>query len=102
MFLNCYIQYVDDTFSSFKSQDVVIKSFSIKHTQFSIKNLDEGENMLPFLEVLIERSSYCFISRKFRQPIFIGLCFELGFFYPKIRKINQIKTLHSTRASAFF
>lgn len=47
--------------------------------------------MLPFLDVLLERTT--FLASVNRKPIFTGLHLSWDSFVPKFRKINLVKTL---------
>ena len=53
----------------------------------------EKDNQLPFLDVLVERRSFAFVTSIYRKPIFTGLYLSLDDFTPKSRKVNLIKCL---------
>lgn len=56
----------------------------------------EENNLLPLLDVLIERKTSRFLTRVYLKPIFSGLYFTWDSFVPKARKINLInRFIHS-------
>ena len=52
---------------------------------------EEKNNQLPFLEVLVERRSFAFVTSIYRKPTFTGLYLSWDAFAPKSRKVNLIK-----------
>ena len=54
---------------------------------------EENDNKLPFLDVLVERRSFIFITCIYRKPTFIGLDLSRDAFAPKFRKVNLNKCL---------
>ena len=54
---------------------------------------EEKDNKLPFLDVLVERCLFAFVTCIYRKPTFTGLYSSWNAFAPKSRKINLIKCL---------
>ena len=52
---------------------------------------EEKDNKLPFLDVLVERRSFAFVTCIYRKPAFTGLYLNWDAFAPKSRKVNLIK-----------
>ena len=56
---------------------------------------EEKVNHLPFLDVLVERHSFAFVTSIYRNPTFTGLYLSWDAFAPKSKKVNLIKCIHS-------
>ena len=54
---------------------------------------EEKDKQLPFLDVLVERRSFTFVTSIYRKPTFTGLYLSWDAFAPKSRKVNLIKCL---------
>ena len=54
---------------------------------------EEKDNKLPFLDVLVERRSFAFVTSIHTKPTFPGLYLSWDAFAPKSRKVNLIKCL---------
>ena len=54
---------------------------------------EEMDYKLPFLDVLVVRRSFAFVTSIYRKPTFTGLYLSWDAFAPKSRKVNLIKWL---------
>ena len=91
-----YLRYVDDTFTSFSSRNEALSFFQVLkdlHPSLSFTMDEEKDDLLPFLEVLLERLSFAFVTSIYRRPTFTGLYLSGDAFAPKSRKVNLIKCL---------
>ena len=52
---------------------------------------EENNNKLPFLDVLVERCDFSFLTYVYRKPTFTGLYLSWDSFAPRSRKLNLIK-----------
>ena len=55
--------------------------------------MEEENNMLPFLNMLIENGPTSFVTNIYRKPTFTESYISWDFFVPKSRKINLVKSL---------
>ena len=91
-----YLCYVDDTFVYFSSRNEALSFFqrlNILHPSLTFTMDEEKDNQLPFLDVLVERRSFAFVTSIYRKPTFTGLYLSWDAFAPKSRKVNLIKYL---------
>ena len=91
-----YRRYVDDTFALFNtkaSAELFLNFANNFHENIKFTMESENENKLPFLDILIERTSSGFITGVYRKPTFTGQgtnfysCCFFNF------KLNSISTL---------
>ena len=54
---------------------------------------EEYNNMLPFINVLVEKGPYSLINSVYWKLNFIGLCISLDSIAPKSTKMNLVKGL---------
>ena len=91
-----YLHYVDDTFACFSSSNEALSFFqglNDLHPSLTFTMDDDEDNQLPFLDVLVERHSFAFVTSIYREPTFTGLDFSWDALAPKSRKVNLIKCL---------
>ena len=91
-----YLLYVDDTFVSFSSRNDALLFFdklNDLHSSLSFTMEEENDNKLPFLDVLVERCDFSFLTSVYRKPTFTGLYLSWDSFAPRSRKVNLIKCL---------
>ena len=91
-----YLQYVDDTFVSFKSRSDALEFFDTLnqlHSSLSFTMEEESNGQLPFLDVLVERGDSSFLTSIYRKPTFTGLYLDWHSFVSKSRKLNLIRCL---------
>ena len=70
-----YRRYVDDTFALFNtkaSAELFLNFANNFHENIKFTMESENENKLPFLDILIERTSSGFITGVYRKPTFTG------------------------------
>ena len=87
---------MDDTFACFSSCNEVLSFFQRLndiHPSLTFTMDDDVDNQLPFLDVLVERRSFAFITSIYRKPMFTGLDFTWDAFAPESRKVKLIKCL---------
>ena len=65
----------------------------ILHPSLTFTMEEEKDNKLPFLNVLVKRCSFAFLTYIHRKPTFTGLYMSLDAFAPKSRKVNLMKCL---------
>lgn len=91
-----YTRYVDDTFAIFASSEA-FEQFSLRlndlHPALRFTHETELNNQLPFLDILVHRTSNGFETSVFRKATFSGLYTQWNSFCSSSRKINLIKTL---------
>ena len=91
-----YLRYVDDTFATLTSR---IHAFSFfhklndLHPSLSFVMEEEKSNKLPFLDVLVERCEFSFLSYIYRKPTYTGLYLSWDSFAPRSKKPKLIKCL---------
>ena len=85
-----YLRYVDDTFACFCSRNEALNDLQ-PSLIFTMD--EEKDNKLPFLDVLVGRRSFAFVTCIYRKPTFTGLYLSWDAFAPKSRKVNRIKCL---------
>ena len=91
-----YRRYVDDTFLLFKSRNHVelFRSYlNSRHPNISFTCDLEENDILPFLDVKVQRSDAQFITSIYRKPTFTGLFSKFYAFSPLKNKENLIATL---------
>ena len=91
-----YLHYVDDTFACFNSRNEALSFFlclNDLHPSLTFTMDEEKDNKLPFLDALVERCSFAFITSIYRKPIFTSLYLSWDTFAPKSRKVNLIRCL---------
>ena len=72
----CYYRYVDDTFAIFPSNEDFnnfLLLLNKLHPSLTFTSEVEVDNKLPFLDVLVEKTSTCFLTSVYRKPTFSGL-----------------------------
>ena len=96
MTICCYVHYMDDTFVCFSSCNEALKFYQCQnnlHYSLSLTMEEENNNMLPFFDVLVEKSPSSFVNSVYRKPTFSGLYISWVSFTPKSRKMNVVKCL---------
>ena len=91
-----YLCYVADTFVCFSSRNEALSFFqqlNDLHPSLTFTMDEEKDNQLLFLDVLVERRLFVFITSIYRKPTFTGLYLSWDAFAPKSRKVNLIKCL---------
>ena len=91
-----YKRYVDDCFLIFKSKEHATKFLNYlnsKHKNISFTSEYENNNQLPFLDILVEKSSGMLITDVYRKSTHTGLGLNYFSFVPELFKVNSIKTL---------
>ena len=63
------------------------------HSSLSFTMEEESNGQLPFLDVLVERGDWSFLTSIYRKPTFTGLYLNWYSFVPKSRKLNLIRCL---------
>ena len=88
-----YVRYLDDTFACFPSCNGALKFFprlNNLHPSLTF-TMEEENNLLPFLNMLVEKYPSSFITSIYWKPIFTDLYISWDSFATKSRKINFIK-----------
>ena len=70
-----YLHNVDDTFACFSSRGEVLSFFprlNDVHPSLTFTMNEEKDNRLPFLDVLVERRSFAFVTSIYRKSTFTG------------------------------
>ena len=70
-----YQRYVDDTFAIFKTEsdsELFFNKLNSLHPSLKFTMEKETDEMLPFLDVKIEKSTNKFLTSVYRKPTFIG------------------------------
>ena len=91
-----YYRYMDDTFVVFNNEnqrEVFLERLNSLHPSLRFTVEKESHSFLPFLVVLVEKSSSKFITSIYRIPTFTGQYVRWNFFSPQKRKTNLILTL---------
>jgi hypothetical protein len=91
-----YVRYVDDTFCLFERKEdskLFLDELSNLHAKLQFTCEEENNRVLPFLDVLVERSSRRFITSVYRKPTFTGDYMAWKSFCPLKRKTNLIACL---------
>ena len=91
-----YLRYEDDTFVSFRSRNddlVFVDILNQLHPSLTFAIEEENKGQLPFLDVLVERCNFSFLTSVYRKPTFTGLYLNWHSFAPKSRKLNLIRCL---------
>lgn len=91
-----YFRYVDDPFCHFDNKieaDHLLSSLNNTHPTLKFTQEKEIDSSLPFLDVLVSRSSLGLLTFVYRKPTFTSLYTRWDSFCPVKRKINLIKTL---------
>ena len=91
-----YLQYVDDCFVIFGSQqdcDHSQEKWNLLHPALKFTVEKEQNNSLHFLDVLVEKEGTGFLTSIYRKPTFTGQCIRWNFFSSKTTKISLTKTL---------
>ena len=91
-----YRRYVDDTFLLFKSDQHVnlfLTYLNSKHPSINFTSDQEHNQILPFLDVKVQRLEDKFITSIYRKPTFTGLLSKYYAFSPKENKENLVYTL---------
>ena len=87
-----YYRYMDDTFVVFSDEDecdLSLDSLNSLHPSLRFTIKKESNLALPFLDVLVEKSPFKFITSIYRKPTFIGQYLRWNSFSPRKRKTNQ-------------
>ena len=100
-----YYRYVDDTFALFQDEvdsETFLTNLNSLHTSFKFTSEKEVNQSLPFLDVLVTKSTNNFTTSVYRKATFTGEYIRWNSFGPKIRKTNLIatstRTVHSKSA----
>ena len=91
-----HLRYADDTFDCFSSCNKALSFFQLLndlHPSLTFTMDEEKNNPLPFLDVLVKRCSFAFVTSIYRKPTFTGLYLSWDAFTPKSWKVNLIKCL---------
>ena len=91
-----HLRYVDKTFASFSSCYEALSFFqrlNDLHPSLTFTMDEEKDNQLPFLDVLVERHSFAFVTSIYRKPTFTGLYLSWDAFALKSRNVKLIKCL---------
>ena len=91
-----HLRYVDDTFACFHSRNETLSFFqrlNDLHPSLTFSMHEKKDNNSPFLDVLVERRSFAFVTSIYRKPMFTGLYLSWDAFAPKSWKVNLIKCL---------
>ena len=91
-----YFRYVDDAFAVFNNEEdyiTFLTHLNSLHPSLRFTNEKESNHSLPFLDVLVERHDWEFLTSVYRKPIFTGQYLRWNSFSPQKRKINLIGTL---------
>ena len=93
---NAYFRYVDDTFCFFgckEDANLFLLELSKLHPKLGFTCEEETNNTLPFLDVLVERSTSGFLTSVYRKKTFTGDYIAWKSFCPVKRKTNVIACL---------
>ena len=91
-----HLRYVDNTFACFSSCNEALSFFhwlNDLYPSLTFTMDEEKHNQLPFLDVLVERHSFAFVTSIYRKPTFTGLYLSWDAFALKSKKVNLIKCL---------
>ena len=91
-----YNRFVNDTFSVFTSEKESQDFFHFLnnlHPALRVTLEGEGNNKLPFMDVLLRRQHVEFVRSVFRKPTFTGQYTRWDSFAPTGQKIKLIKSL---------
>lgn len=80
---NVYFRYVDETFCLFDNEikaDQCLMSLNNMHPALKFTQEKEAISSLPFLDVLVSRSTSAFITSVYRKPKFTSLYIRWDFF----------------------
>ena len=90
---NIYLRYVDDTFACFSSCNEAlsfIHCLNDLYPSLTFTMDEEEDNKLPFLDILVERRSFAFVTCIYGNPTFTGLYLSWDSFASTSRKVNLI------------
>ena len=79
-----YFHYLDDTFCLFNSEmeaDIFFTSINNVHSALKFTLNMKTNSSLPFLDVLVCRTIFCFLTSVHRKPTFTGLYPPLGLLF---------------------
>ena len=91
-----YYRYVDDTFALFQDEvdsETFLTNLNSLHTSLKFTSEKEVNQSLPFLDVLVTKSTNNFTTSVYRKATFTGEYIRWNSFGPKTRKTNLIATL---------
>ena len=93
-----YRRFVDDAFSVFPCEESALQFFGVLNRmhpalRFTMEN--EVDSRLPFMDVLVRRTSGGLVRSVYRKPTFTGLYIRWDSFSPTHQKIGLIKSLAS-------
>ena len=91
-----YYRYVDDTFALFQDEvdsETFLTNLNFLRTSLKFTSEKEINQSLPFLDVLVTKSTNNFTTSVYRKATFIGEYIRWNSFGPKTRKTNLITTL---------
>ena len=91
-----YYRYVDDTFARFQDEvdsETFLTNLNSWHTSLKFTSEKEVNQSLPFLDVLVTKSTNNFTTSVYRKATFTGEYIRWNSFGPKARKTNLIATL---------
>ena len=91
-----YRRYVDDTCLLFSHKDhpaLFLEYINSIHPNLKFTMESENDGKLPFLDVLISRTSSGFATSVYRKPTFSGLGLNFHSFCPRNFKLNACRTL---------
>ena len=90
-----YYRCMDDTFVAFSNEDecdLFLDSLNSLHPSLRFTFEKESNLALPFLDFLVEKSPFKFITSIYRKPTFTGQYLPWNSFSPRKRKTNLILT----------
>ena len=91
-----YRRYVDDIFVMFENTDKMEefkKYLNSRHENINFTSELEKEGKIPFLDMLIDRSSGQIVTSIYRKPTFTGVYSHFTSFLPSIDKFGLLYTL---------
>ena len=91
-----YYRYMDDTFVVFSNKyesNLFLDSLNSLHPSLRFTFEKESNLALPFLDVLVEKSPFKFITSIYRKPTFTSQYIRWNSFNPRKRKTNLILTI---------
>ena len=91
-----YYRYMDDTFVVFNNEnqcEVFLERLNSLHPSLQFTLEKESHSSLPFLDVLVEKSSSKFTTSIYRKPTFTSQYIQWNSFSPQTCKTNRILTL---------
>ena len=82
----CYVRSINDTFACFSSRDKALQFYQCLnnlHPSLSFTMEEKNNNMLPFLDVVVEKYPSSFVTSVHRKSTFTGLYISWDLSIPK-------------------